>query len=57
MKPRQNLVRLTLEEIKTGFSALFSILTGQPLHSKGTRPAAKVFNYLVYQRGKKTITN
>ncbi|MEP7165681.1 MAG: hypothetical protein ABI741_13360 [Ferruginibacter sp.] len=57
MKPRQNLVHLTIQEINTGFSALFTLLSGQPLHNKGSRPAAKVFNYLVYQRGKKTITN
>ena len=57
MKPRQNLMRLTFQEITTGFSALSSLIKGQPIHNKGPQSAAKVFNYLVYQRRKKTIAH
>jgi len=53
MKPRQNLFRLTFEELKTGFS----FLTGQHSMNKKNISAEKVFNYLIYQRRKKTIIN
>ncbi len=57
MKPRQNLFVLMNEEIKAAFSALFSILSGRAFHHVKTGSAENVFNYLVYQRKKKTMVN
>lgn len=55
MKPRQNLFYLMTEEIKTAFSALFSVLSGKQFQASNSKSAENVFNYLVYQRRKKTM--
>jgi|APDOM4702015118_1054815.scaffolds.fasta_scaffold1288234_1 hypothetical protein len=57
MKPRQNLFRLMFKELTDGFSAISTLFTGQRVMSKATGASENIFDYLIYQRRKKSIVN
>ncbi len=55
MKHKENLFRLTFREVNTGIITLTSLLSGNGMPFKKSKPSRGTFNYLDYLQRKKAI--